>query len=60
MMEEIFKSASKIVFIMMALFSCVGFVVGKLEAEQFMLLSGMAFSFYFAHKGDSNEAHLGK
>ena len=60
MMEEIFKSASKIVFILMAVFSCIGFSVGLLEPEQFMLLAGMAFSFYFANKGNTDEAYLGK
>ena len=60
MMGEIFKSASKIVFILMAVVLCIGFSVGLLEPEQFMLLAGMAFSFYFANKGNSDEAYLGK
>lgn len=38
----------------MAIASCVGFFLGRLEAKDFMLLSSMAFSFYFANKGESS------
>jgi len=60
MMEEILKSASKIVFILMALSTCVGFFLGLLTGEQFMLLSGMAFTFYFSSKGDQTKPYAGK
>jgi hypothetical protein len=46
----ILKSASKVVFIIMALTSCGGFLLGLLEAKDFMFLTGMAFSFYFTQK----------
>lgn len=59
-MTEIFKSASKIVFLMLALTACVGFFFGKLEAKDFMVLSGMAFGFYFANKGESGQPYAGK
>ncbi len=49
-MSDIIKSASKIVFIMVALTTCVGFFVGKMSDANFMILAGMAFAFYFAAK----------
>lgn len=59
---EILKSASKIVFILLAVTACAGFFVGKLDPKDFMVLAGMAFSFYFANKGDakSDLPYLGK
>ena len=60
MMEEILKSASKIVFILLAVTASIGFFVGKLESQDFMVLAVSAFSFYFAHKGDENKQYLGK
>jgi putative solute:sodium symporter small subunit len=53
-------SASKLVFLMLALTVCVSFIIGKLEAKDFMLLAGMAFTFYFSNKGDSTQEFLGK
>ncbi|GIW70351.1 MAG: hypothetical protein KatS3mg101_1098 [Patescibacteria group bacterium] len=57
---KILTSASKIVFIMLALTACIGFFMKLLEAKDFMVLAGMAFSFYFANKGESNEPFAGK
>lgn len=57
---EIIKSASKIVFILMALASVVLTFMGKLEGKDFMFLAGMAFSFYFANKGEQNIPFGGK
>ena len=34
----------------MAVASCVALFVGKINAEQFMVLSSMAFAFYFSSK----------
>lgn len=56
---EVLKSASKIVFILLAVSACVGFFIGLLDADKFMLLAGMAFSFYFANKGE-NAPYAGK
>lgn len=50
----ILRSASKIVFILMAVASCVALFVGKINAEQFMVLSSMAFAFYFSSKPTDN------
>lgn len=52
-MENILTSASKIVFILMAVGAIAGFFLGRLEASDFMLLCGMAFSFYFSNKGET-------
>jgi len=60
MTDNILKSASKIVFILMALASCVALFTGKITAENFMTLAAMAFAFYFSHKGDASADYLGK
>jgi len=57
---EILKSASKIVFLALALTACVGFFIGKLESADFMVLAGMAFGFYFSFKGDNLKEYAGK
>ena len=59
-MNEILTSASKIVFILLAITACVAFLVGALEENNFMLLTTAAFSFYFANKGTSESEYLGK
>lgn len=57
---NILNSASKIVFIMLALSACAGFFLGRLDPKDFMLLTGMAFSFYFANKGEPTQPYAGK
>lgn len=58
--QNILGSASKLVFLMLALSACIGFFIGILESKDFMLLAGMAFAFYFANKGDANQNFAGK
>lgn len=53
-------SASKTVFIILALTACVGFMVGKLPVDNFMILASSAFAFYFSNKGDQKNNYLGK
>lgn len=57
---EILKSASKIVFILLAVTACAGFLLNKLPVDSFMILVTGAFAFYFSNKGDQNEKYLGK
>ena len=57
---EIFKSASKLVFLIMTLATVVGMFMGKIDPKDFMILASMAFSFYFANKGTSENGFLGK
>jgi len=59
-MGKILSSASKLVFLLLAVTACVGFFVGKLDPKDFMVLAGMAFSFYFANKGDATQPFAGK
>ena len=59
-MKEILKSASKLVFLFLAITACVGFFVGKLESQDFMVLASMAFGFYFSFKGDTTKEYAGK
>lgn len=57
---EILKSASKIVFVLMALATIGALFIGKISGDQFLLLAGMAFSFYFSNKGDTTQPFAGK
>ena len=57
---KILESASKIVFILMAIATIALTFVGKVDPKDFILLAGMAFSFYFAQKGEPSEPFAGK
>ena len=46
----LFASASKIVFLVIAFTACIGFLVGKLEAKDFMVLCIGVFGYYFGYK----------
>lgn len=53
-------SASKIVFIMMAIGINAALFTGKITGEQYMTLAGMAFAFYFSNKGEQDQPYAGK
>jgi len=57
---DILKSASKIVFITMAIGVNTALFTGHIDGEQYMVLAGMAFTFYFSHKGESGKPYLNK
>ena len=57
---EILKSASKLVFVIMAVATVAGMFLGVVDSKDFMILASMAFSFYFANKGDETKDYLGK
>lgn len=57
---DIVKSASKLVFVIMALATVAGTFLGIIDPKDFMILASMAFSFYFANKGDATKDFLGK
>lgn len=57
---KILQSASKIVFIMVAVSACVAFFIDKLDQNNFMILAGGAFTFYFANKGSKEDEYLSK
>jgi hypothetical protein len=57
---KILESASKIVFILMTLAVIAGMFVSKIDPKDFMILASMAFSFYFANKGENNLPFAGK
>lgn len=40
-------SASKVVFILIALTACIALFIGKLTSDNFMMLATGAFAFYF-------------
>lgn len=49
-MIDILKSASKIVLIVLAITVCAGFLIGKLDSKDFMILAAMVFTYYFSYK----------
>jgi len=52
-MKKIISSASKIVFLLMAIATIAGLFVGKISGEQFLILTSMAFTYYFTRKSDN-------
>lgn len=59
---KILQSASKFVFVVLAVASCVGLFTGNISENNFMLLATSAFAFYFSNKGDTsgNTPYAGK
>lgn len=57
---KILASASKIVFILLAVALCILTFLGKVESKDFMNALLMAFTFYFSSKGDNSNNYLGK
>jgi hypothetical protein len=63
---KLLQSASKIVFMLMALTVSIAFLwevfTGKvtLDAKDFMALVLVAFTYYFTNKGTPTEPYLGK
>lgn len=51
--SALLSSASKLVFLMMAVGVHAALFTGKISGEQYMVLAGMAFTFYFANKNDN-------
>lgn len=60
MNHPIFKSAARMVFLLLAIGAVVGLFTRHISEENFMLLASMAFSFYFANKGDPTTEYAGK
>jgi len=54
-MDKIFTSASKIVFILMAVAVIVGMFIGRIDPKDFMVLASSAFTFFFSYKSDNKE-----
>lgn len=59
-MTNVFKSASKIVFILMAIAVIAGLFTKIIDPKDFMVLASMAFTFYFSNKGTKETEYLGK
>lgn len=57
---KILESASKIVFVLMAIGAIAGFATGILTENNFMILAGAAFTFYFSNKGSKEDNFLNK
>lgn len=53
-MGKVLTSASRIVFIMIALTACISFFVGKLDQNNFMLLSTGVFGYFFTKNNQPN------
>lgn len=54
--NTILQSASRIVFLLLTVTACAGFLLGKLPVDQFMLLSMGAYAFYFSNKGQTKSS----
>lgn len=52
---NIFKSASRFVFIMIAVGAVAGLFTGHIKEENFMLLATGVFSYYFSNKSPSKQ-----
>lgn len=59
-MKELFTSASKVVFILIALSACAALFTEHLKSTDFMALATAAFAFYFSSKGDLEKPYGGK
>jgi hypothetical protein len=57
---KILESASKIVFILLTLGLIMLTAAKMVEAKDFIMLCGMAFTFYFSNKGNEQNGYLGK
>ena len=57
---QILESASKLVFLLMTVAVVAGLFTKVLDPKDFMVLASMAFTFYFANKGDSSLPFAGK
>jgi hypothetical protein len=57
---DILKSASKIVFMFMAVSAFILVILGKIDGKDYFVLATAAFSFYFSNKGETNQKYAGK
>ena len=55
MFDVILKSASKLVFVLMALAVIAALFTGKITGDQFMILASMAFTYYFSKSRKSSK-----
>lgn len=51
-LSKLLASASKLVLLMFSLTACIALFTKQLDPKDFMVLGGMVFGYYFAHKGD--------
>ena len=49
-MNDITKSASKLVFLCLTVTACGACLFGRLDTANFMILAGSAYAYYFAKK----------
>jgi len=59
-MNKLLTSPAKLVFLLVAITVCIAFMSGLLSENNFMILAGGAFTFFFAYKGNSNKDNAGK
>jgi len=49
-MKNIYTSATKIVFILMAFTICAGFFLGKIDSQSFLTVAMLPIAFYYGQK----------
>ena len=59
-MKDLLSSASKLVFILIAVAASIGFFMGLLSEDNFMILATGAFAFFFSYKGNEGAEYAGK
>lgn len=59
-MKDLLSSASKLVFILIAVAASTGFFLGLLSEDNFMILATGAFAFFFSYKGNEEKEYAGK
>lgn len=59
-MNQILKSASKIVLLAMTAALIAGMFIGRIDQETFKTIALMIFTFYFSYKGSENNSGSGQ
>lgn len=57
---KILNSASKTVFVLVALSACIALFTGNLTPDNFMVLATGAFAFYFSNKPTNSAGEIVK
>ena len=59
-MNNFFGSVTNVVLILISTVASAAFLMGLLEAKDFMLLAGMVFTFFFTKPADPTQPFGGK
>lgn len=54
-MNRIYTSATKLVFIIIAITVCAAYLMGKMQTNEFMIIATGVFSYYFTKSKPGDE-----